>query len=79
MKQYEEVSEYSYKVDSWARQEIKALKDQLKSLPPPLEDVPIEPERHPHDLTHLQDLNAMKILTIQFQKYHVMIILEINT
>ena len=42
MKQYEEVSEDSYKVDSWARQEIKALKDQVESLPPPLEDVPIE-------------------------------------
>jgi hypothetical protein len=27
MKQYEEVSEDSYKFDSWARQEIKSLKD----------------------------------------------------
>jgi hypothetical protein len=47
MKQYEEVSEDSYKVDSWERKETKALKYQVASLPPPLEDVPIEPRDIP--------------------------------
>ena len=34
--------ETSFKVDSWARQEIKQIKERLDSIPPPLEDAPFE-------------------------------------
>ena len=42
LKKLEEQSKDSYKVDSWARQEIRDIRDQLDSKPPPLEDVPFE-------------------------------------
>jgi hypothetical protein len=51
-------------------------------FPPPLEDVPIEQESNPTSpvmiLTIYKGLDAMKILTIQYQKYHVEIIIEIE-
>jgi hypothetical protein len=34
LRKFEEESEDSYKVDSWARQEIRMIKEQLESLPP---------------------------------------------
>jgi hypothetical protein len=69
-------------VDSWDRQEIKVLKEQVASLPPPLEYVPNEQENNlhiaRHESNHLQGLDAMKILNIQYHKYHVEIIIEIE-
>jgi hypothetical protein len=35
-------AEFSFKIDSWARQEIREIKEKLESLPPPLEDAPFE-------------------------------------
>jgi hypothetical protein len=34
--------DHSYPVDHWARQEILMLQTRLDSIPPPLEDVPME-------------------------------------
>jgi hypothetical protein len=54
----------------------------VTSSPPPLEDVTNEQENNihiaRHDPNHLQGLNAMKILTIEYQKYRVEIIIEIE-
>jgi hypothetical protein len=38
----EEEAEYSFKIDSWARQEIREIRERLDSIPPPLEDAPFE-------------------------------------
>jgi hypothetical protein len=73
----EEEFEDSDKVDSWARQEIKDIRNQLDSRPPTLEDAPIE--QRPKTSAQLQGLSAMKILPIRFQKYQVKIKLEINS
>ena len=58
------------------------MKEQVASLPPPLEDVPKEQETNldtaMHDSNHLQGLDSMRIVTIQYQKYHVEIIIEIE-
>lgn len=77
LRKLEEESEDSYKVDSWVRQEIRDIRIQLDSIPPPLEDVPIE--ERPKSAAQLQGLSAMKILPIRFQKYQVKINLEINS
>jgi len=45
IKRMDDEAEYSFKIDSWARQEIKELKEKLDSIPPPLEDVPLESPR----------------------------------
>lgn len=73
----EEEFEDSDKVDSWARQEIRDIRNQLDSRPPTLEDAPIE--QRPKTSAQLQGLSAMKILPIKFQKYQVKIKLEINS
>lgn len=69
LREFGEESTDSYKVDSWARQEIQMIKKLLESRPPPLEDAPIEIKTH--SIAQLQGLNAMRILPVKFQKYHV--------
>ena len=76
LRKLEDKSEDSYKVDSSAREEIRDIRIQLDSRPPPLEDAPIE--ERPKTVAQLQGLSAMKILPIGFQKYQVKINLEIN-
>jgi hypothetical protein len=76
LKHFEEESENCYKIDSWARQEIQTMREQLDSRPPPLEDVPMK--TMPLNAAQLQGLNAMKILPVRFQKYHIQIKIEIN-
>ena len=76
LKKMEEECDYNFKIDSWARQEIREIRDQLDSRPPPLEDAPFE---NPKSSAQLQGLTSMKILPIRFQKYQVKIKLEINS
>jgi len=76
LRKLEEESEYNFKINSWARQEIREIRDQLDSKPPPLEDAPYE---YSKTTTHLKGLTTMKILPIRFQKYQVKIKLEINS
>jgi hypothetical protein len=75
--------ENAYKTDLWERQEIKELKSQVQMLnsgPPPLEDVPTE--EHPNinlfETTDIEGINAMRIMAIQHQKYHVLIKIKIQ-
>jgi hypothetical protein len=42
IKKLEREMEFSYPVDSWARQEIKLIKERIESIPPPLEDAPYD-------------------------------------
>lgn len=63
MQKYGKESDDSYKIDAWARQEIIALKEQVTSFPPPLEDIPTE---HGQNSKQLQGLSAMKIFPIKF-------------
>jgi hypothetical protein len=77
----EEEAEYSFKIDSWARQEIREIKERLDSIPPPLEDAPFESPRsiiQGQTTAQMQGLTAMKIMPIRYQKYYVRIKLEIN-
>jgi hypothetical protein len=76
LRKMEEESECSFKIDSWARQEIRQIRDELDSRPQPLEDAPFENLK---SSSQLQGLTAMKILPIRFQKYQVKIKLEINS
>ena len=71
----EEESEYNFKIDSWEKQEIREIRDQLDSRPPPLEYAPFE---KPKTAAQPQGLATMKILPVRFQKYQVKIKLEIN-
>jgi hypothetical protein len=77
----EDEAEYSFKIDSWARQEIKELKKRLDSIPPPLEDAPLESPRsiiQGQTVAQMQGLAGMKIMAIRYQKYYVKVKLEIN-
>jgi hypothetical protein len=53
------------------------IKELLESRPPPLEDAPVEIKTH--SAAQLQGLDAMRILPVKFQKYHVQVNLEINS
>jgi hypothetical protein len=81
IRRMEEEAEYNFKIDSWARQEIKELKEIIDSVPPPLEDAPFEGPRsviQGQTTVEMQGLAGMKIMAIRYQKYYVKIKLEIN-
>jgi predicted RNase H-like nuclease (RuvC/YqgF family) len=74
IRRMEEEAEYSFKIDSWARQEIKELKERLDSIPPPLEDAPFESPKsiiQGQTTAQMQGLAGMKIMAIRYQKYYV--------
>jgi hypothetical protein len=77
----EDEAEYSFKIDPWARQEIKELKERIDSIPPPLEDAPFESPKsiiQGQTIAQMQGLTGMKIMPIRYQKYYFKIKLEIN-
>jgi chromosome segregation ATPase len=80
-KRMEEEAEYSFKIDSWARQEIRELKEKLDSIPPPLEDTPFESPKsiiQGKTTAQMKGLTGMKIMPIRYKKHYVRIKLEIN-